>query len=289
MPAFITNLIKSRNIQRRRWLRTRLNYYKHELKRLNENIRYHISNFRNRSWNSLLESLEKGSPPFWNITKVIRKKNKLIPTLKDQTNRYTTQAEKTEILARTFHANHVISSSLSNPNTIQEVNNKVRDLNAVTPIIEENYFITFRQIKDILQDLKNKKAPGIDGINNLCLKNLPKRGIKVLTGIINACLKLQYYPTKWKESKIIAIGKPNKPSDSPSSYRPISLLSAISKILEKVLKIKLTQHTEDSNILRTTTYFPRNNSGFEENTIPYSPFIASKKLSDQTSSKVYLQ
>lgn len=68
-----------------------------------------------------------------------------------------------------------------------------------------------------------------------CINDLPRKGVKYLTIIINECLKCSYFPLKFKEAKVIPIRKPNKPPDSPLSYRHISLLSSIGKILEKVL------------------------------------------------------
>ncbi|GBP19479.1 Probable RNA-directed DNA polymerase from transposon BS [Eumeta japonica] len=46
----------------------------------------------------------------------------------------------------------------------------------------------------------------------------------------------------WKEAVIIGIPKPEKPRDLPTSYRPISLLSGLGKLFEKVLKSRLSDH-----------------------------------------------
>lgn len=56
------------------------------------------------------------------------------------------------------------------------------------------------------------------------------------------------FPQKWKISKTIAIPKPNKPSESPKSYRPISLLPSISKIFEKIIKRKILDFVETNEI-----------------------------------------
>lgn len=271
-PSFITNMIKARNFHRRNWQRTRTPYHKVEMRRLNDLITSHISTHRNKSWNNHLQGLDKGSPPFWNITKVVRKKSENIPSLKDQQNRYITCEEKCEILARTFKTNHEISSTLGDAETKREVNEVIQNFNNQSANVDNSYLIDTGYIVSILKTLKNKKAPGIDGVNNQCLKNLPKQGLKVLTKIVNACLKLKYFPSHWKISKVIAIHKPNKPKDSPSSYRPISLLSSISKILEKVVKDKLTEFIEENNVI------PPQQFGFrrEHNTI--QPLVRIKNL-----------
>lgn len=42
--------------------------------------------------------------------------------------------------------------------------------------------------------LKNNKSSCIDGISNKCFKKLLRVGVKHLTNIFNACLKLRYFP-----------------------------------------------------------------------------------------------
>lgn len=74
-------------------------------------------------------------------------------------------------------------------------------------------------------------------------------GFFFLTLIINCCLLLSYFPQKWKHAKVVAIKKPNKPPSQPTSYRPISLLSSISKILERVILTRLTEHLTLNNII----------------------------------------
>jgi hypothetical protein len=54
------------------------------------------------------------------------------------------------------------------------------------------------------------KSPGLDGVNNRLLKNLPRKGVVYLTQLINACLNLSYFPTAWNKTNIIPILKPGK-------------------------------------------------------------------------------
>ena len=51
----------------------------------------------------------------------------------------------------------------------------------------------------------------------------------------------------WKHSIIVPIPKTSPPSSSPSDYRPISLLSLISKLLEKHVHFILTDHLFSHN------------------------------------------
>lgn len=46
---------------------------------------------------------------------------------------------------------------------------------------------------------------------------------------------LKYWPKMLKLAEIIMVLKPDKPPNEVSSYRPISLLSTISKLLERII------------------------------------------------------
>ena len=88
-----------------------------------------------------------------------------------------------------------------------------------------------KQIETELSCLRTRKAPGIDHVSPLMMKELSRKGIVLLTYLFNAILRLQYWPKQLKVAEIILIPKPVKNPNDVSSYRPISLLSTIPKLL----------------------------------------------------------
>jgi Reverse transcriptase (RNA-dependent DNA polymerase) len=52
-----------------------------------------------------------------------------------------------------------------------------------------------REIKKIIKNLKNSKAPAFDNIPNILLKNLSRKALGFLTYILNSCFKLSYFPS----------------------------------------------------------------------------------------------
>ena len=201
LPNNILIMKQIRNVYRRNWKRYRDPYDHQQMTQLNKNITKEINQFRNQSWNYMLSTLDKSSSPFWKVSKILKKKTKSVPTLKHNNNVYYTSQEKSEILAQNFKLNHSISSNLSDTNTVTEVDDVANQLRLIDQTPLNTYFISKNSIKNIVQKLNNRKAPGLDGINNKCLKNLPIKGIKFITVIINACLKLCYFPISWKISK----------------------------------------------------------------------------------------
>jgi hypothetical protein len=109
--------------------------------------------------------------------------------------------------------------------------------------LEASTLTSAREIKKIIKNLKNSKAPGFDNIPNILLKNLSRKALVFLTHIFNSCFKLSYFPKSWKHANIIPVPKPGKDLSNPSSYRPISLLSSISKSFERVILKRLQNFT----------------------------------------------
>jgi hypothetical protein len=58
-------------------------------------------------------------------------------------------------------------------------------------------------LQKLINSLKLRKACGIDGIPNECLRHLPRRPLVHLTHLINHCLRLSHFPNIWKEAKVI--------------------------------------------------------------------------------------
>jgi hypothetical protein len=60
---------------------------------------------------------------------------------------------------------------------------------------------------------------------------------------------MTYFPSKWKHASVIRIPKPNKDHSNPSNFRPISLLSAVSKLFERVILKRFNEFLNDNNLL----------------------------------------
>nr|AAS68534.1 pol protein [Drosophila melanogaster] len=102
-----------------------------------------------------------------------------------------------------------------------------------------NQPITLKELNDEIKNLKNSKAPGKDLITNQLIKTLPTKATLYLILIYNSILRIGYYPDAWKHAQVKMILKPGKSVNDPKSYRPISLLSGLSKMFERLLLKRL--------------------------------------------------
>ena len=78
-------------------------------------------------------------------------------------------------------------------------------------------------------NLSSSTATGPDKVAYPTLKHLPRSGMDFLLHIFNLPWSLQSFPFIWKTFFIIPIHKMGMPLGSPASFRPISLISCISK------------------------------------------------------------
>lgn len=117
---------------------------------------------------------------------------------------------------------------------------------------------TKRELKAVLGQQNNNKAPGHDNIDALVVKNLCKTFTPLMLLLFNTCLRLAHFPRVWKKAVIIFFRKRNRPLNSPRSYRPISLLPIMGKVYERLLKIRIM------TMLESNAFFDDNQHGFRE-------------------------
>lgn len=67
-----------------------------------------------------------------------------------------------------------------------------------------------RKIQSITNEMTVKNAPGFDLITLKILKDLLGKGIKFITIIFNAIIRLEYFPDQWRVAQIKMISKPRK-------------------------------------------------------------------------------
>ena len=99
----------------------------------------------------------------------------------------------------------------------------------------------------------------IDNVYNIILKKAIGTGFyKVLARAFTISLKLGFIPHVWKVAVLCMLIKPDKPPSQTTSYRPISLLSAIMKLFKQVIEKRVRKHLEDNGSLSNTSQALRN-------------------------------
>jgi hypothetical protein len=110
------------------------------------------------------------------------------------------------------------------------------------------------EVRRVIEGLKQKNAPGPNGITNEIVKLVFKAIPKTLTLLYNDCLRKGLFPDNGKIAKLIPITKQGKGSEDPTKYRPISLLNTEGKVLEKLLIQRIMHHAYTTESLNKSQY-----------------------------------
>lgn len=244
----LRSIMRARNVFRRQFQRTGDLSKKSQANYLTKIIALRVQEMRNDRFERDVRRMDPFSRPFWKVAKILKSKPQQIPPLKCDENLLVSPLEKANAIASSFSKNHLIGSHLVSPME-QAVSDTLLTLNNTPCYVPDNKKISVEEVSAAIKGAKNMKAPGFDTIFNLVLKNLSVSALSHIANIFNRCLDLNYFPNCWKLAKVVPILKPGKDPTSPKSYRPISLLSALSKLFEKVILNRVLDHVNNNNIL----------------------------------------
>ncbi len=90
--------------------------------------------------------------------------------------------------------------------------------------------------------LNNTQALGIDGIPVSVLKQLAPILAAPIAHLIKVSFESAKIPTGYKKATVIPLHKKGKPPQNASSYRPVSILAAASKVMERVVLQQVSPH-----------------------------------------------
>ena len=243
-PPWINNLV-------RRAIRKRNRLHKKAKKTNNPDHWSKFRKFRNRTINiirnrkqefldnciSKLRSESLSIREWWKLaSKVADFKTRVssIPPLLDNDEIICNDLEKAEAF-NTFFASQ---SNLDDSNKSLPANDSPPDNCLDTLVLREE------EVKDVLQIMNITKACGPDGISPRLLKIASDIIARPLCHIFNLSLVNMYFPLSWKIANVIPVYKKGE-KNLVSNYRPISLLSVISKSFERCVYKHLMNFTRD--------------------------------------------
>ena len=208
--------------------------------------------FNNIEYN--LNDLNSSNPKqYWKIVKMLVKNNtkscETIPPLRKQDQSLSvSDVDKANVLNDYFVSISTIDDSHTTlPDFILKTNSSLNNIR-----------ITDREISDILLNLNVNKATGPDEISHRMLKETHSTICQPLCILFNRSMQENSYPNCWKLANVMPLFKKGD-HDTPSNYRPISLISCVGKVMERVI----FKHMY--NFFHTNDLIFRNQSGFLPN------------------------
>jgi len=138
--------------------------------------------------------------------------------------------------------------------TLQAENQDLEEAQLPESLLEP-FVVMPEDVYKILNGLDVNKATGPDGISNKLLKEAAVPIAQPLSELLNFCLSFGSFPQTWKVAQVVPIFKKDDPQLC-NNYRPISLLSCLSKVFEKLVFNHMFGFVKSNNILNV------NQSGF---------------------------
>lgn len=247
----IKEMVLEKRKMRRRWHQTRSPADKKVLNKITKELSLKIKEYKNITLTKYLNQLtheRDTNYSLWKCTKKLKQPAMQCQPIKTTDNSWAKSNSQKAKVFSDYLADTFTPYGASIATDIDDVYT-LDDETEIPPTTEA-------EICDEIKKMKPRKSPGYDLLTGEILKQLPQKIITKLTTIINATFKLQYVSIYWKIAEVIMFNKPGKEANDVTSYRPISLLPILSKLMEKLLIRRM------NNVIETRKLIPNHQFGF---------------------------
>ena len=124
------------------------------------------------------------------------------------------------------------------------------------------------RVKATILKLKENSAPGPDAIPNKLLIETVNEVSKPLSILFRKSLNERRIPDEWRYANVTPIFKKGSKSE-PGNYRPVSLTSAIGKLMERLIKEAIENHLEHNNLIKPSQHGFRHGRSPQTNLIEF--------------------
>lgn len=144
-----------------------------------------------------------------------------------------------------------------------------------------------KEVREVVMGLRSDSAPGWDGIPTKFLKLAVTDVAPVVSHLANLCFNTGIFPALLKQSIVTPVYKSGERVDA-NNYRPISVISAISKVVEKLINKRLISYLNKFNILSENQFGFRQNRSTEDAILTLTDLITNKLDSGKKCMAVFL-
>lgn len=268
MNESLLSLIKRKNNLRRRAKGTPRNTaIEAKLRRLTQEVHKQKSKAKRDYYRRLFDRSESPKQTWNCLNEVIGKSKKqvTISCLLDQGVRVTDDKAKATLLNDFFCsrgaklANEICKYPPRDLNYFNTLHQEPKEFNFMT--------VTAEELKKNITELNTSKAPGHDGISNTFLVKHCTVLAPFLCLLFNRMIKESRYPDLLKIGKVVPIPKQGGNPELVNGYRPITLLSTIAKLFERIMFCQLEAFYESKCYFYNHQYGFRRGSGTSVATI----------------------
>ena len=191
-----------------------------------------------------LHMLLKQKSPSRIANSFVNKGKSVIPPLFNGPEVLSSASDKAKLFAKNFSKNYNLDDSgISLPAFPCRTNLKLHNIS-----------ITLKMVKEVTANLASSKASGPDCISVVVLKNCEPELSYILAELFNKCLKESCFPDCWKVSSVVPVFKNVGERSTAKNYRPVNLLSVVSKVFEKLVNNRIVDHLDKYGLFSDFQY-----------------------------------
>ena len=210
-----------------------------------------VTKKKRKYFDTQYEKNSQNSREFWKITKEVLQNKYCLKTQKLislSENGMIIENEQVADKFNDFFVN-IGSSNLTSHNLNFEFKSRPTIIN----YLEKFEATTIDEVNAIISSLESNKAIGLDGISASFLKTNSKYLSRFITNFVNDSFLTGNFPDSLKFARVLPLFKCDDPKEI-NNYRPISVLPAISKIFEKLIKVRLMSFLATNKIIHKNQY-----------------------------------
>ena len=219
-----------------------------EYKIKSNNARNAINEAKKLAWQNYVNDIKSDTPIKEVWSKIRSLQNKQIITsvpIIHNGDILTSSQEKVNCLAKYFKENNNIMM-LHREQEYKEIIDK-----QITQHDENDREITMMELNQSIKNLKIT-SPGLDKVSSKFLQELSTKAKEELLYMYNISYGTASIPQQWKIGIVAPILKPGKDEAEVASYRPITLLSCLGKLLERIINTRIIWVIETKNLLHNS-------------------------------------
>ena len=119
-------------------------------------------------------------------------------------------------------------------------------------------YIPVKKVKKLLKSLKNKSSISLDQLDNFAVKLAADYIAEPLHHVITLSLMQNKFPECWKWTKIVPLHKKGC-TLKKENYRPVAILSPLSKVLERAVFEQIYNYFDRNNLFHESLHGYRTN------------------------------
>lgn len=249
LPRELRDLVKVRRRLRAKWIHSRHFRDRINFNRVSRLVTSEISKLRQTRLQAFLRNLtptKETNYSLYKVTKYLKRPPSYSQPLQTPLGTWTrSNQQKADEFLR-----HLSEVFKPHPDIVSDLDVNLETLQTPLSPDEEISKIKTWEVEDTIRyKFKLRKAPGIDLVIIEMLRNLPKLALRKLADIYNAVIALKHVPSAWKTAEVVMFPKKGKQLHLASSYRPISLLSVVGKLFEKLFLKRLEHIVDERKII----------------------------------------